>query len=537
MTRTGDDRSVIRARRPHGTAGAMRRLREREALEPYLHDASHYPGGTSSEICFPRTEADVAALLAEAAHVLVVGAQSSLTGGGTPFGDTLISTAGMDQVLEWSPDGVRVGPGMILSTLEVELAARDLYYPPIPTYDGASVGGTVATNAAGAATFKYGTTRGWVRGLTVVLANGDVLDLHRGRVIADDGGHFTIVGTDGEARVLDVSGWRTPDLAKVSAGYFARPGMDLIDLFIGAEGTLGIVTAVELRLVPRRPAWLVGLVPVAGEAQALALVADLRAASRATWAAGDRDGIDVAAVEYLDRRCLELLRADGEDVRLGVPLPSSATAAILFQAELPPGTSSDTAASELADPEGSTRLAHLGRLLASHGVLESTLPALPDDAARRQALFAFREAAPVAVNRRIGERQRTIDPTISKSGGDVIVPFERLGEALTAYRAILARRGLDHAIWGHVSDGNVHPNVLPESRAQMESARAAQLEIGQAAIDLGGCPMSEHGVGRNPVKKRLLERLHGAAGIAAMRAVKRTLDPRGVLASGVIFDG
>jgi D-lactate dehydrogenase (cytochrome) len=142
---------------------------------------------------------------------------------------------------------------------------------------------------------------------------------------------------------------------------------------------------------------------------------------------------------------------------------------------------------------------------------------------------------PAAVNRRIRERQRDIDPSISKSGGDVIVPFERIGESLRVYREILACRGLDHAIWGHISDGNFHPNVLPASREQMVSAKEAQLEIGRAAIALGGCPLSEHGVGRNPVKQALLSELYGERGIEEMRAVKRALDPSGKLAPGVLF--
>jgi FAD/FMN-containing dehydrogenase len=243
-------------------------------------------------------------------------------------------------------------------------------------------------------------------------------------------------------------------------------------------------------------------------------------------------------MEYLDARCLALLCEDDVPARLGVPLPDTAGAVVLFQAELPPGTSSDVAAAELARTSAAgdaTRLTRLARLLDAHGVLATTIPALPDDGARRRALLALREAVPESVNRRIAALQRTVDPSISKSASDVIVPFGRLGEALAAYRAIYRRHRLDHAIWGHVSDGNLHPNVLPASAADMARARDAQLAVGQAAIDLGGCPMSEHGTGRNAVKQALLERLYGRAGVAAMRAVKATLDPRGVLAPGVLF--
>ena len=114
------------------------------------------------------------------------------------------------------------------------------------------------------------------------------------------------------------------------------------------------------------------------------------------------------------------------------------------------------------------------------------MPVLPGDSAGRDALFQLRESVPDSVNRRIRERQRTIDPAITKSGGDVIVPFERFEESLTSYRAILERHELEHAIWGHISDGNVHPNALPRSREEAGRARAAQLEIGETAVALGG---------------------------------------------------
>jgi D-lactate dehydrogenase (cytochrome) len=148
----------------------------------------------------------------------------------------------------------------------------------------------------------------------------------------------------------------------------------------------------------------------------------------------------------------------------------------------------------------------------------------------------LREAVPVAVNRRLRERKHTVDASISKSGGDVIVPFERTGESLRRYREILISHGLDHAIWGHVSDGNFHPNALARSAAEMVLAKEAQLEIGRAAVALGGAPMSEHGVGRHPVKQALLRELYGEAGIDEMRAVKRALDPTGKLAPGVLFE-
>ena len=140
---------------------------------------------------------------------------------------------------------------MPLAALQASLTASRLYYPPVPTFDGAFVGGTIATNAAGAATFKYGSTRPWVAGLTVVLANGDVLDIRRGEITSGPDGLFEIELSSGQVAIVPVPTYRMPDVAKLSAGYYARPGMDLIDLFIGSEGTLGIVVDATLRVIPR----------------------------------------------------------------------------------------------------------------------------------------------------------------------------------------------------------------------------------------------------------------------------------------------
>ncbi len=283
------------------------------------------------------------------------------------------------------------------------------------------------------------------------------------------------------------------------------------------------------------PAWFVGLCPCRDERSALALADDLR---RAADRGPTPEGIDVAAIEYLDGRSLALLREDGTIARLGLAIAAEAEAAVLFQVALASDVDAARAAADIArsdDPTSDTMLGRLCRLLAAHGVLTTTIPALPGEDERRRALFALREAVPEAVNRRVAEAQRTIDPTLAKSGGDVIVPAAAVAELVARSRATLAALELDHAIWGHLSDGNLHPNVLPRRAEDGARAAAAQLAIGDAAIALGGSPLSEHGVGRHPVKQELLRRLYGAAGVTAMRRVKHALDPRGVLAPGVIF--
>ena len=169
------------------------------------------------------------------------------------------------------------------------------------------------------------------------------------------------------------------------------------------------------------------------------------------------------------------------------------------------------------------------------GVLADTELALPGDRRRAADLLAVREAVPAGVNQRIGTAKRTIDARIEKTAGDMVVPFDRCAEMMDVYRHGFESRGLDYAIWGHFSDGNVHPNVIPRSFDDVVKGKEAMLEFGRHVARLGGCPLAEHGVGRNPVKQALLQQLYGDAGIDEMRAVKQALDPGNRLAPGVIF--
>jgi D-lactate dehydrogenase (cytochrome) len=149
--------------------------------------------------------------------------------------------------------------------------------------------------------------------------------------------------------------------------------------------------------------------------------------------------------------------------------------------------------------------------------------------------MAVREAVPAAVNARVGRAKHAIDARISKTAADMIVPFDRLEEFLAFHDAEFERRGLDAAVWGHISDGNVHPNVIPRSLADVESGRLAILECGREALRLGGAPLAEHGVGRNPIKQQLLKMMYGETGIEEMRRVKRAIDPEWKLSPGVLF--
>jgi D-lactate dehydrogenase (cytochrome) len=491
--------------------------RRSDLLQSFLSDAAHVPDGVATGVAFPKSHDEVSALVQSAVRVLPIGAQSSLTGGATPRGELLISTRALTDVTLLSGSVVRAGAGVPLAELRRVLAGHKLYYPPIPTYDGAFVGGTVATNAAGAATFKYGSTRAWVEALSIVLADGSRLEIARGNVTASAEGWFEVEYASGRITRVPVPTYVMPDVAKLSAGYYARPGMDMIDLFIGSEGTLGVVTSATLRVIalPRR---LVALVPFDSDRQAVTLTAALRQAARPRGSGHGR--VDVSAIEFMDGRALALV-PDEAFTRAGVGRPHRDAGLLLVQLEM-------------TGDEDAT-LHEMSAILNACGVRADPQVALPEDERGAARLFELREAVPASLNARIAADKLRVHPELQKTAGDFVVPFERLEESLAMYREIFTQYGLEHAIWGHVSDGNMHPNVVPRSVDDIHRGQQALVEMARRAAAMGGAPMAEHGVGRSTLKQQMLRELYGDHGVEEMRLVKRALDPEWKLASGVVF--
>jgi D-lactate dehydrogenase (cytochrome) len=524
--------SRIAAREPFRGAAPVP---DRDA-DSFLEDAAHYPGGAAAGVVRPRSIDEVSACLRDAGRILPVGAQSSLTGGATPFGDIVLSTERLSAV-GIDSDRVVVGAGVPLQVVQDELARTGRWFPPVPTFLGAFAGGAVATCAAGAATFKYGTVREWVDGLTIVLAGGDVLTIARGECIASADGVFEIETATGVRRIR-VPDIRMPDVPKRSAGYYCAAAMDLIDLFIGSEGTLGVIVEATFRTAPLPAGLCRALVPVPSEERAIALVGELRDAAIKTWRTRDPLGIDISAIEHIDARSIVVVQEDGIDRKLEITLPDRAAVALLIDLELQDAAEGHNLWSQLESIRDAgtadSPLLRFGRMLDRHGVLDDAEIALPNDRSRAAAFAELREAVPAGVNRRVAQAKRA-DPAISKTAADMIVPFDRFDDMMRECRRLFAERDLDLAVWGHISDGNVHPNVIPRNADDVKKGREAILALGASVIAMGGSPLAEHGVGRNPIKQQLLRQLYGSAGIDAMRAIKLSLDPNGSLASGVIF--
>ncbi|MCH7493769.1 FAD-binding protein [bacterium] len=404
----------------------------------------------------PKDTDDVVALVGWARrHGVGLTPRGSGTGlsGGSVGDGVIVDMAGW-RTVEARPDDLvaRVGPGVVNMHLQERLAGSGLFWPPDPSsHRVATIGGNLATNAGGPACLKHGVTRHWVLGLQAVLGTGELAEM-------------------GSLAMKDVAGY------------------DLVGLMVGSEGTLGIITRADLRLLPLPKA----------RGTMLATYDDLAAAAEAVLAIR-ATGVVPEALEFMDSATLACVE---ESFGLGL------TGALLL-AECtghPEAVRAELATVTAAATPGSTWL-------------ESTV-----DPAQRQRLWAARRGAFGSLAHR--GRRLLVE--------DVSVPISRLVEMVETVAATAARHGLTIMTMGHAGDGNLHPQfILDGGPGEEERTARAVDDIVDAAVALGGTLTGEHGVGT--LKAGLLARVGDPAALTAMRAIKAALDPDGIMNPGKVL--
>ncbi len=466
-----------------------------------IRDASHFCG-EADQILFPESEEEVASILREAHRtktpVTVSGAGTGLTGARVPKGGILLSTERMNRILriERDPSSINgravLQPGVPLKELEEALKPQGLFYPPNPGEKKAFIGGTVATNASGSRSFKYGPTRRYVRRLRIALAGGELLDLPRGNWLAQ-GGALSVPLPDGTARKIPVPTYSMPAV-KNAAGYFAAPNMDLIDLFIGSEGTLGIFTEVELDLLPVPESILSGILFFADEWETFRFASEARR-------------LGPRALEFFDSRSLRLLSEKHPKI------PKESNGAIYFEHEC---------AAQERDAVKNRWIRLLDRFPGF--VPDPWISFEPKD---RRFYREFRYDLPVLVNEQLAKNG------FQKSGTDMAVPGPKAEEMFRFYLQLLREGGINFVIFGHIGDNHLHVDLLPESQEQFARSQVLYDRMAEKAIMLGGTISAEHGIGK--VRIPYLERMVGKEGLRQMAQVKQALDPNGILSPGNII--
>ncbi len=446
-------------------AGPENVLTKPEDLIPYSFDGTAALQQMPGCVVFPTGTEHVAAILklANETKIAVVtrGSGTGLSGGSVPSRDCIVlCTVKMDRILELDRANLTLlaEPGVI--TLKIADAASDagLFYPPDPgSMKISTIGGNVAENSGGLRGLKYGVTRNYVMGLEVVLPDGEVMWL-------------------GNKCVKDVAGY------------------SLKDLFVGSEGTLGVITKVLLRLIPRPAAKKTMVATFARMDQAAESVSAIIAAQ-----------IIPCTLEFLDRMTVHCVE---DYAKIGLPLDCEAL--LLMETDGHPAV----VAEEAAQMEQCCRRCGCLEVRMAKDEAEATKLA----SARRSAFSALARVSPTTILE------------------DATVPRSELAGMIRFVEAVAKKYRLKIGTFGHMGDGNLHPTFLTDERntEEMHRVEEAFKEIFAEAIRLGGTITGEHGVGL--AKKSFLPGFLGNAQMRVLRELRKILDPNGILNPGKMFD-
>ena len=436
-----------------------------EDLIPYSFDGTaalkHMPGAVVFPLNGPQVAQCVKLAIAAQVPVVTRGSGTGLSGGSVPLnGCLVICLVRMDKLLEIDASNLtlRAQCGVITKEIDDAAAAIGLFYPPDPgSMKISTIGGNVAENSGGLRGLKYGVTRDYVMGMEVVLPGGELVFL-------------------GNKCVKDVAGY------------------SMKDLFIGSEGTLGIITEVLIRLLPRPAA-----------RKTMLVLYDSMEAAAETISAIIAARIIPCTLEFLDRMTVGCVEAFAQ-----IGLPTDVEALVLMETDGHPVVVEDEAAKMI-------------ELARKHGAREVKVAA---DEAEGARLASARRSAFSALAR--------MKPTTILE--DVTVPRSELARMVAHINAVARKHHLLIGTFGHMGDGNLHPTFLTDERDhdEMHRVELALEEIVDETLRLGGTVTGEHGVGL--AKKAFLKRQLGDDSYELMRTVKRALDPMGLLNPGKIFD-
>jgi D-lactate dehydrogenase (cytochrome) len=465
-------------------------ITDQTKLQNYQTDESSSFKGCATELYLPKNEQEISHILKGAPKnkkfITISGGGTGVTGARVPvYGGAVLSLEKMtkpSQVLstgftEIQAQGYTIYLNQItkkaicpasipLAVLDHILADYALSYPPDPTEMTATLGGTIATNASGARSFYYGATRKWVEALRVVLPTGEIIEVNK---------EFLE-----KIRIPDQEDYDMPK-TKNAAGLCLSSDMRSIDLFIGSEGILGLVTDITIKLIERNSEILTILTYFKSKKNVLDFVDTVIQNKLAL------------SLEFFDAASLDFLRPQHPRI------PSGAQAALLF--ELFSEDDLEAVAETMEKYE-----AYHEKIIPYNKVKE---------------IQEFRHCLPESINEYVRTR-------VGKIASDIAVPHAKFREMMTYYETISKKLGIPFLMFGHIGNDHLHLNYLPENAEQLKKAKAAYAKILVKAVALGGTVSAEHGVG----KKQILHFLYGPKGLAIIQKIKKQFDPNLILNIG-----
>ena len=458
-------------------------ITDQEIIVGYLSDASNTHGQAEALLrpTSAQETAEIVKLCQKYSIPLTVTAQrSSTTGASVPHGGWLLSTEQMNRIISTT----EAEGGVILGEYQDYVEHQGLLFPPDPTSRReCSLGAAIACNASGARSFRYGSIRPWVEAVEVVLPTGEIQIVDRKSKIPTEWPSI---------------GWQEPPV-KTAAGYY--PGNNLLDMMIGQEGTLGIITKAWLTVI-HAPTEVLGMIVFFPSVSAcLQFVDKARLGAERPGQKASPESLNPRAIEYFDQHSMELIRARVDNI------PEAAQCGLFMEIEY----------------DDEPPLEQWFEALEKADALCDDIIAADDDESRNR-LYTIRHAIPAGVN------EIVIANGMPKIGTDFSVPDQALRRIMEIYSEVKMR----HVLFGHIGDNHLHLNLLPASEQELIEARQLYRKLAHEALSLGGSVSAEHGIGK--IKKSLLADMVGTDALAAFRALKHQIDPNWILGRGNLFD-
>jgi D-lactate dehydrogenase (cytochrome) len=463
---------------------------DRDEILAYLEDSSNLSGGNCDRVYIPETEGEVIEVVQECiagnVPLTVSGGGTGTVGGRIPKTGAAVSMERMNRIKDVREDRIICEAGLVVNDLLLAVDKIGKFYPPFPTERNAFIGGNVSTNASGEYSFRFGPTRSYVQRIRMVTGRAEILEITRGVSYADSSGRVKIGSMD-----VHIPSYITPPI-KCSAGYFARKGMDAIDLVIGSEGTLGIVTEVEVRLIDKLPERFILVVFLPGEQRMIEFLHDARKQFQNR----------MFTLEFFDESSLLFLKND-------YPSIPEKTCAFYIESEY------DESVLEqwLTFCEGF----HAKDIMVG------------SDPINYQRLIDFRHKLPENINsffKKLG---------ITKISLDIAVPGDRFTELVKYYRSFSTKENIQTVLFGHIGENHLHFNLFPRDEKEKTRAREIYLSCVEKGLNLGGTVSAEHGIGK--IKYPYLRMMFGERGIKEMIRVKKTFDPYCLIGRDNLFPG
>ena len=486
---------------------------DKDTFNHYLEDASGMIGANADKLFIPETKEDVSLLLKECSDkkipVTVAAGCTGVTGGCLAYGGVILSTEkfnSIGQIQEISKDKalITVGSGTIVNQIKSYVLENGWMYAPDPTEKNATIGGNISTDASGGRGFKYGTTRKYINEIEIVFCDGSFAKIKRGETFADDNG-TVILKTNSGTKTLQLPKYNLPHI-KNAAGYYNYKNADLIDIFIGHEGTLGVIISAELILIRPFEMLFGGIIFFDKKETSWDFVKEVRELSEKNKKTGSLD-INAMSVEYFDKNALNLIKPYYPII------PNNVDAGILFEQDCTKDTYD-------------TLMEKWINIIEKYGINTDDVW-FASNAKEQEEFRIFRHKIPEVVNEIVKKNK------IPKVGTDVAVPHNKLHEMIYFCEQKFTENKLFNLTFGHIGESHLHANIIASTNEEYEKCRKIYLEIAQKAVSLGGTVTAEHGIGK--VKHPFLLAMLGNEGIEEMRKFKLSLDPSNILGRDNMF--